>query len=254
MAALLPFPAMAPSKGTQLALSHATMNSSINRIVKSCSSTLSVRRCSNKEDSLTARPCPLQPGLLAAWKELFQAWEGSLQRCHEPAIRVGEQRAEEGLEIESAHLQSRCRFIKNGGKTRRRVHLTTALLTSGRCHLTSTHQLTGQLLLSWAPAKTRALIKPLPRHGPINHVMMSYHSDRWAASTRTKEPSAQRGSDEHVRGTDPTVHGRDCGLLKSGKGETIASDSAALIQGAARLCLQAKHLSSALINNISLLQ
>lgn len=84
-----------------------------------------------------------------------------------------------------------------------RVRLTTALLTSGRCHLTSTHQLTGQLLLSSAPAQTRSLIKPPLRHGPINHLMKSYHSDRWVA---------QRGSNEHVSVIDPRVHVLHCGV------------------------------------------
>lgn len=86
-----------------------------------------------------------------------------------------------------------------------RVHLTTALLTSGRCHLMSTHQLTGQLLLSPAPAQTWGLIKPLPRHGPINHLMMSYHSDRWAA---------QRGSNEHASVIEPHVHVLHCSVPK----------------------------------------
>lgn len=86
-----------------------------------------------------------------------------------------------------------------------RVRLTTALLTSGCCHLMSTHQLTGQLLLSSAPAQTRSLIKLLLRHGPINHLMMSYHSDRWVA---------QRGSDEHVSVIDPHVHVLHCGVPK----------------------------------------
>jgi len=59
--------------------------------------------------------------------------------------------------------------------------LTTALLSSGCCHLMSRHQLTGQLLLSSASTQTPGLIKPQPPHSPINHLMMSYHGDHWAA-------------------------------------------------------------------------
>lgn len=113
------------------------------------------------------------------------------------------------------------RMEENRRKTGRRVRLTAALLASGRCHLTSTHRLTGQLLLSAAPAQTRGLIKPLPRHGPINHLMMSYHGDRWLASTHTKEESAQRGSNEHV--IDPTVRVGDCGVPKTHTRERLKS-------------------------------
>ncbi len=63
--------------------------------------------------------------------------------------------------------------------------LTMALLSSGCCHLVSRHQLTGQLLLSSASTQTPGLIKPQPRHSPINHLMMSYHGDHWAASIYT---------------------------------------------------------------------
>lgn len=91
--------------------------------------------------------------------------------------------------------------------------MTMALLTSGCCHLMSTHQLTGQLLLSSAPAQTWSLIKPLLRHGPINHLMMSYHSDRWVA---------QRGSNEHVSVIDPRVHVLHCAVPKyTGKAKIL---------------------------------
>lgn len=116
--------------------------------------------------------------------------------------------------------------------------------TSGRPRPPSTHPATGQLLLSPAPAQTRGLIKPLPRHGPINHLMMGYHGDRWAASMYTKEESARRGSNEHVRAGDPIVHVRDRSVPKYTLGKGYNMESAVLILGAARLCLEAKHLVS----------
>lgn len=70
--------------------------------------------------------------------------------------------------------------------THTEARLTTALLSSGCCHLVSRHQLTGQLLLSSASTQTPGLIKPQPRHSPINHLMMSYHGDHWAASIYTQ--------------------------------------------------------------------
>lgn len=69
--------------------------------------------------------------------------------------------------------------------THNEARLTMALLSSGCCHLVSRHQLTGQLLLSSASTQTPGLIKPQPRHSPINHLMMSYHGDHWAASVHT---------------------------------------------------------------------
>lgn len=79
--------------------------------------------------------------------------------------------------------------------THTEARLTTALLSSGCCHLVSRHQLTGQLLLSSASTQTPGLIKPQPRHSPINHLMMSYHGDHWAASIYTQTHTHTR---EHI--------------------------------------------------------
>lgn len=90
-----------------------------------------------------------------------------------------------------------------------------------------------------APAQkkkiNRGLIKPPPRHGPINHLMMSYHGDGRALPARTRE--GPRG-------------GRGVEAPRPAEGQNI--DSAAVILGAARVCFEAKHLISPLISNISL--
>lgn len=154
-----------------------------------------------------------------------------------------------------------------------------ALHSSGCCHLVSRHQLTGQLLLSSASTQTPGLIKPQPRHSPINHLMMSYHGDHWAASIHThRENTLVHTQDGKGLGRDwmrmctaRRIHTsigvpkyilcpRSCpypaaclgGVRNMKTLMKVAFDSTALIPGAARICVWAKHLFSPLISNISL--
>lgn len=165
--------------------------------------------------------------------------------------------------------------------TRNEAHLTTELLSSGCCHLVSRHQLTGQLLLSSASTQTPGLIKPQPRHSPINHLMMSYRGDHWAASIDTQEHISAHpkmwagefycvcvGKDTHTHHgyTPPLVCQNTCcapllclylaaclgGVRNMKTLMKVPFDSIALILGAARICVWAKHLFSPLISNISL--
>ncbi len=146
--------------------------------------------------------------------------------------------------------------------THNEARLTTALLSSGSCHLVSRHQLTGQLLLSSASTQTLGLIKPQPRHSPINHLMMSYHGDHWAPSIYTQEHisahTGHKGSGESKHACackDTQAPTMDTNLHRCAKVHTasIASslswrcekqgkkmttvpfDSTALILGAARI-------------------
>lgn len=106
---------------------------------------------------------------------------------------------------------------------------------------TRTHQRTGAAAPvggSGARKLNRGLIKPPPRHGPINHLMMSYHGDRWVC--RRGRTRARKGGER--------VHAVEA--PRPARGQNI--DSAAVILGAARMCFEAKHLISPLISNISL--
>lgn len=156
-------------------------------------------------------------------------------------------------------------FLDERINTRER-YLTTTQLSSGCCHLVSRHQLTGQLLLLSASTQTPGLIKPQPRHSPINHLMMSYHGDHWAASIYTqghiRAHTQSKGS--RVPHTPPLVCQNTSALMCPYPAAclggvrnmktlmTVAFDSTTLILGAARISVWAKHLFSPLISNISL--